>query len=111
MKKENEFRPLEIILAKKTTELFLFFYKNITKLVFLWPNISQKNFKVLNIYICLVCGRMNTGHRIVGGSKAGIHEYPWQVYIELKKNVNVGICGGSIIGDLWVLTAAHCCIG
>ena len=29
-------------MAKKTTELVLFFHKNITKLVFLWPNMSQK---------------------------------------------------------------------
>ena len=40
-------RPLEIILAKKTTELVLLFHKNITKLVFLRPNMSQKSFKVL----------------------------------------------------------------
>ena len=36
-------RPLEIILAKKTTELVLLFYKNITKLVFLWTNMSQNS--------------------------------------------------------------------
>ena len=30
------------IVAIKTTELVLLFHKNITKLVFLWPNISQK---------------------------------------------------------------------
>ena len=41
------YRPLEIILAKKTTELVLLFHKNITKLVFLWPNMGQKCFKVL----------------------------------------------------------------
>ena len=44
-------RPLEIILAKKTTELVLFFHKNITKLVFLWPNTDQKCSKMLNIII------------------------------------------------------------
>ena len=32
----------------KTTEL-IFFDKNITKLVSLWPNMDQKSFKVLNI--------------------------------------------------------------
>ena len=40
-------RPLKIILAIKTTELVLFFHRKTTKLVFLWPNISQKSFKVL----------------------------------------------------------------
>ena len=34
-------------MAKKTTELVLLFPKNITKLVFLWPNMGQKSFKVL----------------------------------------------------------------
>ena len=40
-------RPLEIILAKKTTELVLLFHKETIKLVFFWPNIGQKSFKVL----------------------------------------------------------------
>ena len=62
MKKENEFscfflatildlmayiRPLEIILAKKKTELIFLFHKNITKLAFLWANMNQKCFKAL----------------------------------------------------------------
>ena len=34
--------------AKKTNELVLLFHKNISKLVFLWPNMGQKRFKVLN---------------------------------------------------------------
>ena len=42
-------RTLEIILAKETTELVLLFHKKTIKLVFLYPNMSQKNIKVLNI--------------------------------------------------------------
>ena len=38
-------RPLEIILAKKATELVLLFHKNIIMLVFLWPNMDQKTSK------------------------------------------------------------------
>ena len=34
------------IVAKKTTELVLFFHKDITKLVFICPNMSQKSIKV-----------------------------------------------------------------
>ena len=30
------------IVAKKTIELVILFHKNITKLVFLWPNMNQK---------------------------------------------------------------------
>ena len=45
-------RPLEIILAKKKTELLLLFHKNTTKLVFLWPNMGQNSIKVLNKFQC-----------------------------------------------------------
>ena len=52
MKKEEQNRPLEIIVAKKTTEFVLLFHKKTTNLIFLWPNISQKSIKVLTyIYI------------------------------------------------------------
>ena len=40
-------RQLEMILAKKTTELVFFFHKKTTKLVFLWHNMGQKILKVL----------------------------------------------------------------
>ena len=38
-------RPLEIILAKKTTELVLFFHKNTIKKVLFWSNMGQKTSK------------------------------------------------------------------
>ena len=38
---------LEIILPKKSTELVLLFREKTTKLVFLWPNMSQRGIKVL----------------------------------------------------------------
>ena len=41
-------RPLEIILAKKTTELVLLFHENINNLDFLWPNIGQKKLQTVN---------------------------------------------------------------
>ena len=54
-------RPLEIILAKKTTEHILLFHKNITKLVFLWTNMSQKCIKLLSRSIHLISpGLVNT---------------------------------------------------
>jgi trypsin len=42
--------------------------------------------------------------RIVGGVPADIKEHPWQVAFDIKG----GLCGGSIIAQNWVLTAAHC---
>ncbi len=42
--------------------------------------------------------------RIVGGTTTSIRDYPWQVII----SAGDFICGGSIIADKWVVTAAHC---
>lgn len=43
--------------------------------------------------------------RIVGGEDADISDYPWQVALMIG---NQQFCGGSIIHEEWILTAAHC---
>jgi secreted trypsin-like serine protease len=45
---------------------------------------------------------------IVGGHPADEGKYPWQVRLYSSMDDNVGFCGGSLIGDQWVLTAGHC---
>jgi secreted trypsin-like serine protease len=45
---------------------------------------------------------------IVGGHPAEDGKYPWQVRLYSSEDDEVGFCGGSIIGDRWILTAAHC---
>lgn len=42
--------------------------------------------------------------KITGGTNADISAFPWQVYYESGNN----LCGGSIISENWVVTAAHC---
>ncbi|OXA58083.1 trypsin-1 [Folsomia candida] len=53
------------------------------------------------------CGQSNSGmSRIVGGSNSAIGEFPWRVSLY---SVKLGVfCGGTIISNNFVLTAAHC---
>ncbi|XP_029463638.1 coagulation factor IX isoform X2 [Rhinatrema bivittatum] len=44
--------------------------------------------------------------RIVGGTDSLKGEIPWQAYL-VNKN-GAGFCGGSIISETWIVTAAHC---
>lgn len=45
---------------------------------------------------------------VVGGVDSKALELPWQVYIEIDKNGSRYACGGTLITDTWVVTAAHC---
>lgn len=43
---------------------------------------------------------------IVGGADAAIEDHPWQVALMTASGSQY--CGGSIVGERWVVTAAHC---
>lgn len=46
------------------------------------------------------------GLRIIGGAPATPHSHPWQVKVTDRR---LGFtCGGSLINNQWVITAAHC---
>ena len=47
------------------------------------------------------------GDRVILGENAAIDEIPWQVSIRHFNGANHG-CGGAIISNKWVMTAAHC---
>merc|ERR1719153_310880 len=55
-------------------------------------------------------------NRIFGGSITEVDEYPWMVHVSSRHYIDgstsfwKGRCGGSLISDQWVVTAAHCVI-
>ncbi|XP_020836212.1 plasma kallikrein-like isoform X2 [Phascolarctos cinereus] len=46
--------------------------------------------------------------RIVGGTRSSPREWPWQASLQVKLRTQSHVCGGSVIGNQWVITAAHC---
>lgn len=54
------------------------------------------------------CG-IHSGDKIYGGSKIAIDEHPWMVLLEYNdRGRKIFGCGGALINNRYVLTAAHC---
>lgn len=61
-------------------------------------------------FLPLVCAStlMKLEGRILNGDEAAPNQFPFQVRLTSVQATNLVICGGSIITQTYVLTAAHC---
>ena len=45
---------------------------------------------------------------VVGGEPTTIERHPWQVALLIKGPAGLHLCGGAMISEWWIITAAHC---
>ncbi|XP_007952994.1 serine protease 38-like [Orycteropus afer afer] len=59
----------------------------------------------LHVASTATCGHRRIQERVIGGTSAVENRWPWQVSVHYG---GLHICGGSILNEYWILSAAHC---
>ncbi|XP_066971840.1 CLIP domain-containing serine protease B4-like [Macrobrachium rosenbergii] len=80
------------------------FWQNTNNYQGFYCNIRVSSFTPSPVGGSCRCGIRQPRNRIIGGEETGINEFPWMALIRPSK----GLCGGSLINENFVLTAAHC---
>ncbi|XP_045895566.1 coagulation factor IXb [Micropterus dolomieu] len=82
-----------------------------TKNVSTKPTEKEQPFSAFFPTLPTITEQVNTDQRIVGGNEAIPGEIPWQVALMsplATPQRALPFCGGSLLSELWVITAAHC---
>ena len=71
---------------------------------------KKKLFKTVSIILLFSINLFAQNPVIIGGEPADISEAPWQVSLEYEEDGDEcqHFCGGVILNNEWILTAAHC---
>nr|XP_040131288.1 granzyme B-like [Ictidomys tridecemlineatus] len=62
---------------------------------------------LLLLLVFLLCPRTEAGN-IIGGQEAVPHSHPYMAFLRIKTQTTTERCGGFLVREDFVLTAAHC---